>query len=179
MPVQHQPSRPVNSAHRLLLTSLPVLLLASVSSCEKSEDDGAPAEPPTAASNPAPGSAGAPASAAPPAKPEPAVPDSPAVSSPPPVAAEENDARASSGASTPQQKLEAQSYYNDENVAAARALIEKVPAETRQAILDNMGQKKKVNAVKLIREVDKTSLAVSKLAVEMIAIAEGVDPGIL
>ena len=126
------------------------LTLLAFSSCEKAAD---PIDTPV------------------PPSPEPAV----EVSTPPsPSPAEEKSAALTAA----QQKLEAQSYYTEENVAAATALIESLPPATRQSILDNFRQGKKIDAVKLIREVEKTSLAISKLAVEMIAISEGVDPGI-
>ena len=80
--------------------------------------------------------------------------------------------------STAQQKLEAQSYYTKANLAVANPLIEGLSPAIRQSILEHVGNGKKIEAVKLIRNVQKTSLAVSKLAVEMIAISEGVDPGI-
>jgi len=80
--------------------------------------------------------------------------------------------------STAQQKLEAKFYYTGENVAIANALLEELPPATRQSILENVRDGRKVEAVKLIRNFRKTSLAVSKLAVEMLAISEGVDPGI-
>lgn len=77
-----------------------------------------------------------------------------------------------------QQKLESQTYYNAENVAAANAVIENLSPQANEAIMDAMRRGRKIEAVKLAREAEKTSLAVSKLTVEMMAIAAGIDPGI-
>ncbi|WP_411826068.1 hypothetical protein [Luteolibacter sp. AS25] len=77
-----------------------------------------------------------------------------------------------------QRKLEAMPYYTEENIATANAVIEKLTPETRGNILEFMREGKKIEAVKLAREAQKTSLAVSKLAVEMLSIAAEVDPGL-
>ncbi len=102
----------------------------------------------------------------------------------PPKTQEEKSAPSSAvpsvavGKSTGDQKILAgKSYYNDENLAEARGLINKMSAEVKEQILTEMKAKRKVSAVKITREQAKTSLAVSKLTVELIAIEAGVSAG--
>jgi len=51
--------------------------------------------------------------------------------------------------------------------------------ETRAQIIEHMKARQKIKAVKALRANHSSSLAISKLTVELIAIEEGVDPGLV
>jgi hypothetical protein len=73
--------------------------------------------------------------------------------------------------------LQSQAYYTDENLKISDEVIAAISPEINEQVLNLMRDKKKLDAVKLLRANSETSLAVTKLTVERMAIAEGISAG--
>ena len=67
-------------------------------------------------------------------------------------------------------------YYTAENINEAGEVIEVLAPEARSRIVEALRKGKKIEAVKVVRERGGVSLAVSKIAVEIISIKEGIHP---
>lgn len=77
-----------------------------------------------------------------------------------------------------QLSLEAQAglgdYYTAENIEEAGEVIANLAPEARGRIVDALRERKKIDAVKVVREKGGIGLAVCKIAVEIISIKEGI-----
>ncbi len=73
--------------------------------------------------------------------------------------------------------LRTKDYYTEENLKISDEVIAGLSPEIKEQVLDSMRGKRKIMAVKFLRENSETSLAVSKLTAERMAIKEGISAG--
>ncbi len=76
-----------------------------------------------------------------------------------------------------QETLETKSYYTEPNLAEANALIEKLSPKVKKKVLAEMKARRKVSAVKILREEGDFGLAICKLTVELLAIRAEISAG--